>query len=74
MGLLVFFMILFIVLVGGGWLIGKAMGNVLFPGEKQEKYTFVNHITHNHYHEHKNISIIDDDTRKRIFELKESKE
>lgn len=67
-------LILFIVLVGGGWLVGKAIGNALFPDEKKETYTFVNNITHNHYHEHKNISIIDDETKKRIFELKESKD
>lgn len=74
MGLLLFFVVLFIVLVGGGWRIGKSIGNALFPGEKEEKYTFINNITHVHHHEHKNISIIDEETKKRIFELKESKD
>lgn len=74
MALLLFFVILFIVLVGGGWLIGKSFGNALFPGEKEEKTTFINNITHVHYHEHKNISIIDEETKKKIFELKESED
>jgi hypothetical protein len=71
---LLFFFILFIVLVGGGWVVGKSIGNVLFPSEKKDNITFVNNITHHHHHEHKNISIIDDETKKRIFELKESKD
>jgi len=71
MGFLVFILILFVVFVGGGWLIGKSFGNFLFPDEKEEKITFINNITHNHYHEHKNISIIDDVTKKKIFELKD---
>jgi len=74
MALFLFFVILFIVLVGGGWSIGKSFGNFLFPAEKEEKTTFINNITHNHYHEHKNISIIDEETKKKIFELKESKD
>lgn len=74
MGFILFFLVLFIVFVGGGWVVGKSIGNALFPGEKEEKYTFINNITHVHHHEHKNISIIDDDTKKRIFELKENNE
>jgi len=74
MELLQFFFVLFVVLAGGGWMIGKSIGNALFPSEKQEKITFINNITHHHYHEHKNISIIDDETKKRIFELKENKD
>jgi len=74
MELLGLFFVLFIVLVGGGWVFGKSIGNVLFPSEKKENITFINNITHQHYHEHKNISIIDDETKKRIFELKENKD
>lgn len=74
MGFILFFVVLFIVLVGGGWMIGKSIGNALFPSEKEEKYTFINNITHHHYHEHKNISIIDEETKKKIFELKENKD
>lgn len=74
MGFILFFIVLFIVLVGGGWMVGKSVGNALFPAKKKDHYTFINHITHVHHHEHKNISIIDDATKKRIFELKESKD
>lgn len=72
MYILLLFLILFVLFVGGGWLIGIAFGSVLFPSEKKEKITFINNITHNHFHEHKNISIIDEETKKKIFELKES--
>jgi hypothetical protein len=70
-----FIVILFVVLVGGGWLIGKSIGEALFPSEK-DKYTFIDKSVHHHHHhhEHKNISIIDDVTKKKIFELKESKD
>lgn len=64
MGLLLFFIVLFVILVGGGWLMGKAIGSALFPSEKKETYTFVNHITHVHHHEHKHISLIDEQTKK----------
>ena len=63
---------LFIVFVGGGWLVGKLLGSFLFPNKKDDKYTFVDNSVH--YHEHKSINIIDDTTKQKIFELKESKE
>jgi len=71
MVLLLFILVLFVVFVGGGWLIGKAFGNLLFPKEKKDTYTFIDKSVHHHYHEHKNISIIDDATKKKIFELKD---
>ena len=71
---MMFIIILFVVLVGGGWLLGKSIGNALFPSEKEDKYTFIDRSVHHHHHEHKNISIIDDTTKKKIFELKESKD
>ena len=74
MALFLFFIILFVVLAGGGWMIGKSFGNALFPAEKKDNITFINNISHTHHHEHKHISIIDDETKKRIFELKESKD
>jgi hypothetical protein len=70
---MVFVIVLFFVLIGGGWLLGKGVGQALFE-EKKEKYTFNSTHVHHHYHEHKNISIIDDSTKKKIFELKESEE
>lgn len=65
--------ILFVVLVGGGWLIGNAVGKALF-GEKKETYTFNSTHIHHHHHDHKNISIIDEYTKKKIFELKETED
>lgn len=69
---MIFIIILFVILVGGGWLLGKWLGEALFE-EKKETYTFHSVHVHHHHHEHKNISIIDDTTKKRIFELKDSK-
>jgi hypothetical protein len=68
---MIFVVVLFVILVGGGWLVGKGVGKALF-GEKKEKYTFQSKHIHHHHHEHKNISIIDDVTKKKIFELKQS--
>lgn len=72
-----FIIVLFIVFVGGGWVIGKAIGKALF-GQSEDKYIdkSVNYYTENHYHshEHKNITIIDEQTREKILELKERKD
>ena len=63
---------LFIICVGGCWLLFKAIVEALF-GKKDKGYTFTDRSVHHHhhYHEHKNISIIDDATKKKIFELKD---
>jgi hypothetical protein len=66
----IFLLILFIVLVGGGYSIGKSIGNTLFPDEKT---TYIDRSVHHHYHEHKSINIIDEETRKKVFELREKK-
>ena len=70
---MLFIIILFVVLVGGGYLIAKSIGEALF-GKSKETFTFNSTHIHHHHHEHKNISIIDDATKKKIFELKESEE
>ena len=74
MVLLLFFLIVFIVLVGGGWLLGTGIGEFLFPDKKE---TFVDKSVHHHYHQHlhqnQHVSIIDPDSKKKILELKESK-
>ncbi len=67
-----FIFIVFVVFVGGGWLIGKTVGNALFPSEKKDRNVFIDKSVH--YHEHKHINIIDEATRKSVFELKESKD
>lgn len=71
MGIFIFIIVMFIVFVGGGWLIGKSIGNALFPSERRERNVYIDKSVHHHYHEHKNISIIDDVTKKKIFELKD---
>lgn len=68
-----FFIVLFFIFVGGGWLLGKGIGNLLFP-ENKEKYTFHTTEVHNHYHDHKHISIIDEQTKKAVFNLKKLEE
>jgi hypothetical protein len=72
-----FFVLLFIVLVGGGWLVGRFIGELLFP-EREEKPTYidksVNHHYHTHIHEHKNLTVIDEETHKKGLEqFKEGK-
>ena len=66
-----FIFILFVVFVGGGWLIGKTVAGLLFPEEKKDRNVFIDKSVHYHHHEHRNISIIDDVTKKKIFELKD---
>lgn len=73
MGLILFFIVLFIVLVGGGWSIGKSIGNALFPSEKKETYTFIDKSVHHHYtkQEHQHIHIIDEETKKEVKQYHE---
>jgi len=67
----IFIIFIFVFFVGGGWLIGKLLGNLFFPEMDKNRNVFIDRSVHHHYHEHKNISIIDDVTKKRIFELKD---
>jgi len=67
----IFIIFLFIFFVGGGWLIGKLLGNLFFPERDKNRNVFIDRSVHHHYHEHRNISIIDDVTKKKIFELKD---
>lgn len=64
---------LFVICVGGCWLFFSAIGNALFGKSKKDNYTFVDKSVHHHHHHHnhRNISIIDDATKKKIFELKD---
>ena len=72
---IIFSLIILFIFGGGGWLVGKAFGNLLFP-EKKYNYTFISNIehkhTHIHHHDHKSISIIDDETKDKILDLKKS--
>lgn len=72
MGVLLFIIILFILFVGGGWSIGKSVGNALFPAEKEDKYTFIDKSVHHHHHEHKHINIIDDKTKEDVIVYQKS--
>ena len=47
---------LFVVCVGGFWLIAKLIGNALFP-DKHSHSTFVDKTTHVHHHYYDNRSI-----------------
>ncbi len=75
-----FLLVLFIVLIGGGWLLGKSIGNGLFPKEEDpmdywKKYKeppVINNHYHTHVHHHQNLTIIDDETKKKILEIKKS--
>jgi len=74
--------LLFFVCVGGGWLFGKLAGNVLFPKKKDPLADFlknykeppvINNHYHTHIHHHQNLTIIDDETKKKVLELNNKK-
>lgn len=50
-----------------GYKIAIGIFELFFPEPKETTYTFVDKSVHNHYHEHKNLHIIDDETRKNIL-------
>lgn len=53
----VFIIILFVVCVGGCWLIFTTVGGILFG--KSDKSTFVDKTTHihNHYHDNRSVHV-----------------
>jgi hypothetical protein len=59
MGTFLFF--LFVILVGGGWLIGKLVGSALFPDKSQPKSNYVDRSTtiihHHHYHDNRSVHV-----------------
>jgi hypothetical protein len=67
----IFIIILFVFFVGGGWLIGKSIGNALFPSQKEDKYTYIDRSVH--YHEHKHVNIIDEKSKEDIIVYQKSK-
>jgi len=69
MGLIV---LLFIICVGGCFLVFRSIGRALFPTRKENGFTFIDNSVHHHHHhhDHKSIHIIDDATRQTILELK----
>lgn len=79
MGFVIFFGILFVILVGGGWLIGSSAGKFIGTriDKKEDKSTFIDNSVHYHYHTHdygnksfdshihQNLTIIDEETHKK---------
>ena len=49
-----FIVLLFVVIVGGCWLIGKVLGAILF-GESDHKDMYVDKSVHNHYYDHRSV-------------------
>lgn len=51
-----FLIMLFIVCVGGGWLLGKGIGNLLFPG-RNDAHRYMDKSVHYHHHYYDNRSV-----------------
>ncbi|MEC4050611.1 hypothetical protein OX284_014320 [Flavobacterium sp. SUN046] len=68
-----FVLFLFIFFVGGGYWTAKGIGEVLF-GKSESKSSYIDKSVHHHthIHEHKSINIIDDFTKKKVFELRDN--
>lgn len=51
--------ILFVVIVGGCWRIGKSVGNSMFPDEHPSKYVdrSTTIVHHHHYHDNRSIHV-----------------
>ncbi|RUT68695.1 hypothetical protein D0817_20255 [Flavobacterium cupreum] len=58
---MMFLIILFVVVVGGCWKIGKAAGNSMFPDERPSSYvdksTTIVHHHHHHYHDNRSVHV-----------------
>lgn len=71
---ILFILFLAVVFIGGGYWLGKSIGESIF-GEREKSFKFYDHstthITHIHHHEHKSIHIIDPETKEKILELKD---
>ena len=55
---MVYILVLFVLFVGGGWLVGKMLGNLFFPDSDDEIYTsnskdtYIDKSVHHHFHVH----------------------
>ncbi len=69
MGLFLWLIFIGFVLIRGGWIIGKSVGNTIFNPENKSVYidksVTINHIQHHHTHKHQNLTVIDEETHKR---------
>lgn len=70
-------MIVFIIVIAGfilfgyiGYSIAIWLFELVFPKPKDKSIQFIDNSVHHHYHEHKNLTIIDDETREQILNNK----
>jgi hypothetical protein len=49
-----FVIILFVVIVGGCWLIGKTLGSLLF-GKSDNKETYIDKSVHHHHYDNRSV-------------------
>lgn len=68
---------LFIFFVVGGLSIGKSIGNIFFPKDRDGGYTDKSIHYHHHHHHHtynnQNLTVIDDDTHKKALDKHKQK-
>lgn len=72
--LILLYMIVFIIVIGGfilfgyvGYKIAIGLFELIFPKRKDKGINFIDNSVHYHIHEHKNLTIIDDDTKENIL-------
>lgn len=71
MGGIIFILILFVVLVGGGWYIGRSIGGALErrinEPDSSSRSTYIDKSVnfHTHHHTHQNLTVIDEETHKK---------
>lgn len=51
-----FLLFLFIVIVGGCWLIGKLVGEAIF-GKASKTDTYIDKSVHHHYHDNRSVHV-----------------
>ncbi len=51
----------------GGYKLAIFFADCIFPSTKQSTYTFIDNSVHHHHHEHKNIHLIDEQTKENIL-------
>lgn len=51
-----FLFFLFMFFVGGGWLIGKSIGNALF-GKSSKRITYIDRTVHHHYYDNRSVHL-----------------
>jgi diacylglycerol kinase family enzyme len=59
-----FLLMLFILCVGGCWLLAKLFGEAMF-GKSDNKNTYVDKSVHHHYHDNRSINV-DGETFKKL--------